>query len=95
MADILQEKLTNLLQQTAEAHHKYESEELKGVRDEQWPAWYADFLLTNGLDGLLGSQADADEIALALEEITKRQKSEANQEPWPGFTARQLLEIFA
>jgi hypothetical protein len=91
MADLLLEKLTALLEQAASAHHVYESEELKGVRDEQWPAWYADYLLNNGLDGLLASQADSDEIAAALEQITQQQKQEGNSQPWAAYTAAQLV----
>jgi hypothetical protein len=95
MADLLQEKLTALLEQAASAHHKYEGEELKGVRDEQWPAWYADYLLNNGLDALLGSQADSDEISAALEGLTRQQKEENNAQPWAAYAAAKLLERFA
>lgn len=95
MADLLQEKLTDLLEQAASAHHAYESEELEGVRDEQWPAWYADYLLNNGLDALLGSQADADDLGSALDEITQQQKTEGNSQPWPAYAAAKLLERFA
>jgi hypothetical protein len=91
MADLLQEKLTALLEQAASAHHVYESEELKGVLDEQWPAWYADYLLNNGLDALLASQADSDEIAAALEQVTQHQKQEGNSQPWAAYAAAQLI----
>lgn len=94
MIDLLQEKLAALLEQAAAAHHKYETEELDGVRDEQWPAWYADFLLNNGLDALMGSQADADDIAASLDEITEQQKTERNQHPWHIYSAAKMLERF-
>lgn len=35
------ELLLNLLTQTAAAHGVYESEQLAGQYDEQWPTWYA------------------------------------------------------
>ncbi|QDZ14504.1 hypothetical protein [Humibacter ginsenosidimutans] len=35
------ELMRELLEQTAEAHGRYEKAELGGVYDEQWPAWYA------------------------------------------------------
>jgi hypothetical protein len=65
------------------------------VRDEQWPAWYADFLLANGLDALIASKADTDEIASALEEFTQQQKAENDQQPWAAYAAAKLLERFA
>jgi hypothetical protein len=44
-ADLTKEKLTKLLQEAEAAHGKYETEELGGVRDEQWAAWYAEFIV--------------------------------------------------
>lgn len=35
------EVLTELLRQAAEAHGRYEAEELGGVYDNEWPEWYA------------------------------------------------------
>ncbi|MFB7891896.1 hypothetical protein ACFC1I_06835 [Microbacterium sp. NPDC056044] len=36
--------LRDLLARTAEAHGRFETEELGGVYDEAWPAWYAAFM---------------------------------------------------
>ncbi|MFI6424312.1 hypothetical protein [Promicromonospora sp. NPDC050880] len=36
-----QEILLDLLKQAATAHGVHEKEELGGVYDENWPAWYA------------------------------------------------------
>ena len=36
--------LRDLLTRTAEAHGRFESEELGGVYDEAWPRWYAAFM---------------------------------------------------
>ncbi len=36
--------LEDLLTRTAEAHGRFESEELGGVYDEAWPQWYAAFM---------------------------------------------------
>jgi hypothetical protein len=46
MTDLTKEELTRLLQEAEQAHGKYETEELGGVRDENWPAWYAEFIVT-------------------------------------------------
>ena len=45
MADLTKEELTRLLREAEEAHGKYEKEELGGVRDEEWAAWYAEFIV--------------------------------------------------
>jgi hypothetical protein len=44
-ADLTKEELTRLLREAEAAHGKYEAEELGGVRDEEWAAWYAEFIL--------------------------------------------------
>jgi hypothetical protein len=95
MADLLQEKLTALLEAAAHAHHEYEQAELEGVRDEQWPAWYANYLINNGLGALLGSQADLDEVAAALDQLTQQQKTEGNSQPWAAYAAAELLNRLA
>jgi hypothetical protein len=45
MADLTKEQLTDLLREAEAAHGKYETEELGGVRDEEWAAWYAEFIV--------------------------------------------------
>ena len=44
-ADLTKEELTRLLREAEAAHGQYETEELGGVRDEEWPAWYAEFIV--------------------------------------------------
>ena len=39
-----EELLRELLTRTAEAHGRFESEQLGGVYDEAWPQWYAAFM---------------------------------------------------
>lgn len=91
MADALQTKVEALLREAQAAHHRYENEELRGVRDEQWAAWYADYLLANGLDGLLASQSDADELSAALNDITEEKLQAGNGEDWAAYSAAALL----
>ena len=45
MSELTKEELTRLLQEAEAAHGVYETEELGGVRDEQWSAWYAEFIV--------------------------------------------------
>jgi hypothetical protein len=37
--------LAQALRRAAEAHGKHEEEELGGVRDENWPDWYAEYMV--------------------------------------------------
>lgn len=47
MIDLTLEELAKLLKAAAEAHGKYEKEELNGVHDKDWPTWYAKWILEN------------------------------------------------
>src|SRR3990172_2133383 len=85
-------KLAELLQQTKAAHHDFEIMELGGGRDEQWPAWYAQYLLDNGLAGLLGFQPDGDSLAALLEKGSRKQKAVSSSEGWESYPASYLLE---
>jgi hypothetical protein len=45
LEELTKEELTRLLREAEAAHGKYEKEELGGVRDEEWAAWYAEFIV--------------------------------------------------
>jgi hypothetical protein len=45
LEDLTKEELTRLLREAEAAHGRYEKEELGGVRDEEWAAWYAEFIV--------------------------------------------------
>jgi hypothetical protein len=49
MADLTADELAGLLREAEAAHGAYEKEELGGARDEDWPQWYAEFIV-NALD---------------------------------------------
>ena len=64
MADVPdREQLTAALEAAGSSHHDYESHFLKGERDEQWPGWYAAYVL-----GRLGDFTSPTELAGWLEE---------------------------
>jgi len=52
------------LRAAGRAHHGYESNALGGVRDEQWPGWYAAYVL-----GRLGDFAPPTRLAAWLEAV--------------------------
>ena len=33
------------------AHHEFEATELNGVYDKEWPRWYAEYAVKNGIGG--------------------------------------------
>jgi hypothetical protein len=45
VAELTSEELADLLREAEAAHGVYETEELGGVRDEEWAAWYAEFIV--------------------------------------------------
>ena len=44
-SDPTKEVLEQALAAAGKAHHDYETNILGGVRDEQWPGWYAAYVL--------------------------------------------------
>jgi hypothetical protein len=44
-AELTKEELTRLLREAEAAHGEYERDQLGGARDEEWPAWYAEFIV--------------------------------------------------
>lgn len=55
-----------LLVEAEQAHGVYEATELNGVYDQEWPRWYARYLVEHGLGEMLGHDVDADELAASL-----------------------------
>ncbi len=60
-----EKELYDALQAAGAAHHEFEQNALAGVRDEQWPGWYAAYVL-----GRLGDFAAPSELARWLEEAS-------------------------
>lgn len=50
-AQLTRDELARLLREAQEAHSEYEKE--TGRRDEDWPGWYADYILRR-LEGTSG-----------------------------------------
>ena len=94
MTDLVELKVAELLGLAQQAHHAYQSAELNGKRNEQWAAWYADFLGTNGLGDLIGKELDLDELAEFLEETDREYKTGRSQGRCNDFAARKFLDTF-
>ena len=84
--------IEELLAETEAAHGAYETAELNGAYDEQWPAWYADYAVDHGMGGLLGREVTADELGQQLQSAwADFQAADPHpEEGWVVFIARRL-----
>ena len=58
--------LEALLAETEAAHGVFETSELNGVYDQEWPRWYAEYAVSHGIGEILGRPIAADELASFL-----------------------------
>jgi hypothetical protein len=86
--------LEALLAETEAAHGVYESTDLNGVYDQDWPRWYAGYAVEHGIGSIVGRDVDADELAQSLaaswDELQGAERRP--MEPWGAYTARRLAE---
>ena len=81
-----------LLAEAGNAHHDFEENELKGGKDQDWPAWYAGYCLTHGLHDLIGREMGEDELAKLLQTCDEDYRRDQIQEEWPDYYARQIVK---
>ena len=55
-----------LLSETEAVHGTYETAELGGVYDADWPAWYAAYAVDHGLADVIGRDVTANDLAALL-----------------------------
>jgi hypothetical protein len=86
------EAIAALLAETETAHGAYETTELKGVFDQDWPNWYAAYALEHGIADLIGRPMTADELAgfLASAFVAFKQIKPEPSEGWAAHTARRI-----
>lgn len=60
------EAVAALLEATERAHGAYETRELNGVYDENWPQWYAAYAVEHGIGALVEADLDVETVATAL-----------------------------
>jgi len=84
--------IEELLAETEAAHGAYETAELNGVYDAEWPAWYAAYAVDHGMGGLLGRDVTADELSQQLQSAwADFQAADPHpEEGWVVFIARRL-----
>jgi hypothetical protein len=85
-----------LLREAETAHGAYETNVLGGVFDEDWPAWYAAYLLDHGLaDHLPGGQSlDVATLTAMLARLAAAYEQGEQASPWPDVYARGIVAGF-
>ena len=93
MAETPETLVAELLRETEGAHGAYETTVLGGERDEDWPTWYASYLLDHGLAEFLPGAVDLDPDRLAsrLARYAAAYERERPAWPWPEVYAQALV----
>ncbi len=88
-----QTAIAALLRETESAHGAYETQMLGGVRDEDWPTWYATYLLDHGLADHLpgGETVKIEDLAATLKRLAADYEREQPEAPWPDVYARGIV----
>ena len=89
-------EVSSLLAIAEAAHGRFEAEALGGVRDEEWPKWYAGYLLDHGLLDLFPEPSASGRLGAHLDELLaeadRLQRANAPGEKWQDYYARFLVE---
>lgn len=98
MTNEITRQVEDLLRQAHTAHSVYEKDELNGVYDQAWAAWYAVWALDR-LNTLLGTAFDAAGLTQLLTSLNEAHQearaSTGTSEDWAQFTARRLVEGYS
>ena len=84
--------IETLLAQAETAHGVYETTELNGVYDQDWPRWYATYAVEHGIGDLVGHPVTADELSAFLTAAWGEfeQADPGPAEPWSTVIARRI-----
>jgi hypothetical protein len=91
---IAEQEASRLLAAAGAAHGVYETTELGGVYDQNWPVWYATWLLEHGLGELLMRPLTVPELADALAACDAAHRRERPAQSWPDYYAPRLIAQF-
>jgi hypothetical protein len=82
-----------LLREAETAHGVYEATVLGGVFDEDWPAWYAAYLLDHGLGDRLpgGESLDVATLTAMLARLAADYQRGEQASSWPDIYARGIV----
>jgi hypothetical protein len=93
MAATPETSVAALLREAEAAHGEYETAVLGGTYDEDWPRWYASYLLDHGLAVHLPGEGpgDVERLVATLKRLADDFEREGAAEPWPEVYARRLV----
>jgi hypothetical protein len=93
MESTLEQAVASLLREAETAHVAYETNVLGGVFDEDWPAWYAAYLLDHGLGDHLpgGESLDVASLTAMLARLAAAYEQGEQASPWPDVYARGIV----
>jgi hypothetical protein len=81
-----------LLVEAEAAHGTYETTQLGGVYDQDWPRWYAQYAVEHGIGERIGREVAPERLARLLsssfDEFERADPKPA--EPWATYVARRL-----
>ena len=83
--------LATLLETAGNAHGAYETTELGGVYDQQWPQWYAAYLVAHGINDLLPAPLISEQLSQELAQIDREHRQLTPSQPWTHYYAARLL----
>ena len=88
-----EQAVASLLREAETAHVAYETNVLGGVFDEDWPAWYAAYLLDHGLGDHLpgGESLDVASLTAMLARLAAAYEQGEQASPWPDVYARGIV----
>lgn len=83
-------QITDLLSQAGSAHHHFEQTVLKGVYDQEWPVWYADYVIQHGLKELLPTPVTVEQLSQFLRDNYEVYRQENSKLGWAEYTAAHI-----
>ena len=90
MASDRSDEIIALLDETNQAHHRYQQTQLQGKPNENWARWYAAYLIEQGISALVGHAVNMN----ALRDLLITAREEFNQagggESWAAYVARRI-----
>jgi hypothetical protein len=86
-----QARIAALLRETGAAHGVYEERELNGVYDQNWPDWYAAYLIEHGLNELLNAAVTTEQLSQLLKQSDEDYQRERPNESWPDYYTQRII----
>ncbi|MFN8456594.1 MAG: hypothetical protein U0401_18320 [Anaerolineae bacterium] len=84
-------QIAQLLSQAGSVHHEFEQTVLKGVYGQEWPRWYAEYVVEHGLSHLLELEVTVEQVSQFFSESYGVYKKENSQVGWTDYTAQQMM----